>query len=138
RKTLGSRVALANPLDYNTYIWGDEAALTACFTALCQGDIALGCVVIDFPRNDRFKAPDWDKVVRAVAATRIATGKPMALLSLLPEGIPEDVAEQAIAQGLLPLCGMGDAMAAIRAATAKRHDDPRPPALLISRDGNPA
>lgn len=139
RKVLGSRVALANPLDYNTYIWGDEAALTACFTALCQGDIALGCVVIDFPRADRFEALDWDKVVRAVAATRLATGKPMALLSLLPEGIPEDVAEQAIAQGLLPLCGMGEAMAAIRAAaTTTRHEDTPPPPLLIPRDGSPA
>ena len=31
---LGDRVAVRNPLDYHTYIWGDLARLTECFTAL--------------------------------------------------------------------------------------------------------
>ncbi len=31
---LGSKVPLANPLDYHTYIWGDLAATTATFTAM--------------------------------------------------------------------------------------------------------
>ena len=38
---LGPRVALANPLDYNTHIWGNRAALVACFSALAQSDHAL-------------------------------------------------------------------------------------------------
>ena len=31
---LGPRVALANPLDYHTFIWGDVAATTEVFTAV--------------------------------------------------------------------------------------------------------
>ena len=132
RKALGAKVALANPLDYNTYIWGDEASLTACFTAMMQGDVALGCVILDFPRTG---APDWDKVVRAVQATRLAVDKPMALLSLLPEGLPEDVATRAIENGVAPLCGMADALAAIRvAAFAGRVRSPRLPLLLPGQD----
>ena len=130
RAALGPRVALANPLDYNTYIWGDEPALAACFTALCQGDVALGCVVIDFPRRDRFQAPDWDKVVRAMAQTQAATGTQMALVSLMAEGLPDDVATAAIAESLLPLCGMGDALQAIRAA-ATAGKALRPAPLLV-------
>ncbi|WOI57941.1 acetate--CoA ligase family protein [Palleronia sp. LCG004] len=116
RAALGPKVALANPLDYNTYIWGDEEALTATFTALCTAELGLGCVVVDYPRDDRFEAPDYDQVLRAVAKTREMTGTPMALVSLLSEGLPEPVAMKALEMGIVPLCGMGDALRAIRAA----------------------
>ena len=48
---LGPKVALANPLDYHTYIWPDPKKMAACFTAMMQGDLALGMVVLDFPRE---------------------------------------------------------------------------------------
>ncbi|WP_417742471.1 acetate--CoA ligase family protein [Salipiger sp.] len=120
RTALGPKVALANPLDYNTYIWGDEDALTATFTALCDPGAALGlgCVVVDYPRDDRFDAPDYEQVLRAVAKTRDATGTPMAVVSLLAEGVPEALAQRALGMGIVPLCGMGDALTAIRAAVA--------------------
>lgn len=118
RAVLGPKVALANPLDYNTYIWGNEDALTAAFTALCDtgADLGMGCVVVDYPRTDRFEAPDYDQVLRAVAKTQKATGTPMAMVSLLAEGLPEPVARQALELGIVPLCGMGDALRAIRAS----------------------
>ncbi len=116
RAVLGPKVALANPLDYNTYIWGDEAALTACFTALGQGDQALTCVVLDLPRPDRFTAPDYDMVIHALAAARVATGRPMAAVSLLSEGLSEEVCETLIANGVVPLCGIREAVQAIAAA----------------------
>ena len=34
RAELGSQVALANPLDYNTFIWGDRVAMARCFAAM--------------------------------------------------------------------------------------------------------
>nr|WP_246212830.1 acetate--CoA ligase family protein [Marivivens donghaensis] len=121
RAALGPKVALANPLDYHTYIWGDEAALTACFSAgMAVGDLALGCVVLDFPRQDRFDAPDWAKVVDAVIATREATGRPMAVLASFAEGMPEGVSERLIQHGVVPLCGMSDGLKAIAAAAQVR------------------
>ena len=113
---LGPRVALANPLDYNTHIWGNRAALVACFSALAQSDQALTCVVLDMPRTDRFSALDFEQVVEAVIETRRSTGKPMAVVSLLPEGLPEDYCARLVAAGVTPLCGMGEALRAIRAA----------------------
>lgn len=120
RTALGPKVALANPLDYNTYVWGDEDALAATFTALCDpgAELGLACVVVDYPRDDRFDAPDYDQVLRAVAKARAATGTPMAMVSLLAEGLPEPVAQRALGMGIVPLCGMGDALTAIRAAVA--------------------
>ncbi|SDF59715.1 Acyl-CoA synthetase (NDP forming) [Salipiger thiooxidans] len=138
RAALGPKVALANPLDYNTYIWGDEDALTATFTALCTSELGLGCVVVDYPRNDRFEAPDYDQVLRAVARTREATGTPMALVSLLSEGLPEPVAMKALEMGIVPLCGMGDALRAIRAAVTvpgRRNARPDPVTLPVNGHG---
>ncbi len=57
--TLGPLVAVANPLDYNTYIWAKEEALTATFTAMVSGGFGLNMLVLDFPRIDRFSDADW-------------------------------------------------------------------------------
>jgi acyl-CoA synthetase (NDP forming) len=138
RAALGPKVALANPLDYNTYIWGDEDALAATFIALCSADMGLGCVVLDYPRDDRFEAPDYDQVLRAVARTREVTGTPMALISLLSEGLPEPIARRAIGLGITPLCGMGDALRAIRAAAQASlagNANTRPPQVILPRSG---
>ncbi|MDS9469317.1 acetate--CoA ligase family protein [Paracoccus sp. MBLB3053] len=116
RAALGPKVALANPLDYNTYIWGDAAALTATFTALMAGEQGLGCVVLDYPRPESFEAPSWDMAVDAVIAASRASGKPMAIISLLAENMPEAVARRLMEAGVIPLCGMWDAVRAIRAA----------------------
>ncbi|WP_339114834.1 acetate--CoA ligase family protein [Thioclava sp. GXIMD2076] len=140
REALGPKVALANPLDYNTYIWGDETALEATFTALCpaEAELGLGCVVVDYPRTDRFEAPDYDQVLRAVAATKAATGTPMALVSLMAEGLPESVAQEAIELGIVPLCGMSDALAAIKAASMgseRANSRPDPVTLPLNGQG---
>ena len=66
RAALGPKVALANPLDYHTYIWGDEAAITRAFSAMTAPHLAMGVVVLDFPRPDRCESAAWDLVVNAV------------------------------------------------------------------------
>jgi acyl-CoA synthetase (NDP forming) len=116
RSALGPKVALANPLDYNTYIWGDTAALTRCYAAMMAGDLALGLVVLDFPRADRCPAPLWDCVVEAVAEAGRLSGKPLGLLASIPETMPEEVAARLLALGIPALSGMEEGLAAVEAA----------------------
>jgi acyl-CoA synthetase (NDP forming) len=131
RAALGPMVALANPLDYHTYIWGDEAALTQTFSAMMDPSLALGCVVLDFPRADRCDASEWDKVINAVAATQSARGVPMAILSSLPETMPEPVAQRLVDMGIVPLSGMSEAIEAIAvAAWIGQTPPPEKPVLL--------
>ncbi|MBF9061422.1 CoA-binding protein, partial [Rhodobacterales bacterium HKCCSP123] len=120
RAALGPRVALANPLDYHTYIWGDRAATAATFSAMMDADLELGIVVLDFPRPDRCEGAAWETVVDAVADTMAATGKPMAILSSLPETMPEAAASGMIARGIVPLSGMTEGLAAVAAAARCR------------------
>lgn len=115
-EALGPKVALANPLDYHTYIWGDGEAMTRCYTAMMQADIALGIVILDIPRMDRCDPEDWLKVIEPVEAAMKASGKPMAILSSLPETMPETFAADLMKRGLVPLCGLDDALTAIEAA----------------------
>ncbi|MDA7430826.1 acetate--CoA ligase family protein [Primorskyibacter aestuariivivens] len=121
-KALGPRVALANPLDYHTYIWGDVAAMTATFTVLAQGDHALTCIIVDFPRPDRCDPSAWTCVIDAASAARAATGKPIALLASLPELQSDEITAQIFEAGLIPLGGIDDAFAAI-GALARPADD---------------
>ncbi|RED18069.1 acetate--CoA ligase family protein [Pontivivens insulae] len=126
RDALGAKVALANPLDYHTYIWADEDAMTATFTAMMQADLSLGIVVLDFPRPDRCPAPAWDLVVNAVRRTAADVGKPMAILSSLPETMPEQVAIQLVREGIVPLCGMAEAVEAVGTALSLSRSEPAP------------
>jgi acyl-CoA synthetase (NDP forming) len=116
RDTLGPLVALANPLDYHTFIWGDEEALTATFAAMMSDALSLGIVVLDFPRPDRCVSPDWELVLKAIARAQTLSGRPIAILGSLVENIPEDVATRLVGQGIMPFCGMAEAIEAVAVA----------------------
>ena len=128
RAALGPRIALANPLDYNTFIWGDIDAMTASFTAMVQGDVAMGCVVLDFPRADRCDASAWQPVIEAVARTGQQAGRSMAIVSSLKETMPETVAQDLMARGIVPLAGLAEAAEAIFVAAqlGRPLEDPAP------------
>ena len=133
RAALGPKVALANPLDYHTYIWADRAAMTACFSAMMEPNLSLGVVVLDFPRTDRCTSDQWDIVIDAVAAAQTERGIPMAIVASLPETMPEEFATRIMARGIVALSGLPDALDAI--AVAARHASKAAPLLLPGADG---
>ncbi len=116
RAALGPMVALANPLDYHTYIWRDVDAMTRAFSATVDPQLAMTLLVADFPRGDRCDPSDWECVTQAAIAVRQQTGQPIAIVATLPELLPEDVAEQLLAAGVVPMLGLSEAMSAIEAA----------------------
>ena len=116
RAALGPMVALANPLDYHTYIWRDVDAMTRAFSAMVDPQLAMTLLVVDFPRGDRCDPSDWECVTQAAIAVRQQTGQPIAIVATLPELLPEDVAEQLLAAGVVPMLGLSEAISAIEAA----------------------
>lgn len=133
---LGPKVALANPLDYHTYIWGDVKAMSQTFTAMMQGELSLGIVILDFPRADRCEQDEWVKVLDAIEATVEATGKPMAVLSSLTETLPEHVAVTLVEKGIVPFCGMDEAISAIVAGSSIPDELPSEPIHLPTVSGS--
>jgi len=127
RAALGPMVALANPLDYHTFIWDDVPVMTEAFTAALTGDVALGCLVVDYPRTDRCSDAAWDCTLAAGAAAVRAAGKPLAIVATLPENLSERMARRIVEAGMIPLLGIDEAMTAIEAAAmlgrARRAED---------------
>jgi acyl-CoA synthetase (NDP forming) len=133
RATLGPKVALANPLDYHTYIWGNEVAMTDMFAGMLSGDASIGLAIMDFPRSDRCDASAWEPALRAAAAARTKTGTPLAIIPTLPETVPEALATRLARDGLVPLLGLGEALRAIEIAAELGRDRTEPAPVLPPR-----
>ena len=113
---LGPRVTVSNPLDYHTYIWGDEPRMTDVFTTALDGfDNAI--FVIDPPRSDTCDPESFEPAFRAIASATRATGKPAFAVATLPETMEEDRADALMSLGVVPLVGIQDALAALEAAS---------------------
>ncbi len=117
RNALGPRVALANPLDYHTYIWNDRQAMYNMFTAMLQSDAAIAVLVLDFPRSDRCTFDSWLVAIDAFKDAGKHWHGQLAVLSSLPENLPETIASELLSAGVVPFCGLDEAVLAISAAT---------------------
>jgi acyl-CoA synthetase (NDP forming) len=115
-QTLGPLVAVANPLDYNTYIWGKEEALTATFTAMVSGGFGLNMLVLDFPRIDRCSDADWWFTVNAFERALKANAAKGAIVASMGENLPERHAAELLRRGIVPILGIAEAMDAATAA----------------------
>ncbi|MEM6384809.1 MAG: acetate--CoA ligase family protein [Pseudomonadota bacterium] len=129
-KVLGPAVALANPLDYHTEIWGDVDAMAEVFAAAVSGTAALGMIVLDFPRADRCDPSAWMPVLTAAEKAARQVGRPFVVVSSLVDTMPEDVANSCMQRGLVPLCGLPEALEAIAVVAKVTHHRQAPPLLL--------
>ena len=116
RAALGPMVALSNPLDYHTYIWRNREKIGETFSAMMTGDLALGIVVLDYPRQDRCEAEDWYDITHGCLRARADNGTPMAIVSTIHECMPEGEALKLLAHGIAPMQGLDECLAAVEAA----------------------
>ena len=112
---LGPIVAIANPLDYHTFIWGDGPRTTDVFTTMLAGYDA-GIFIIDPPRPDRCDPSSFQPALDAVVAAAGNTGKPAFAVASLPENFDEALALRMAAPNVVPMMGLETALGAIRAA----------------------
>lgn len=123
KQALGPMVALANPLDYHTYIWRDGAKMAQAWEGMTGSEIALTLSIVDYPHTD---TADWECATNAALEVRRTTGKPFAVVSTLPELMPQGVAQQLLDGGVVPMAGLHEALTAVRASVSIRPPDPEP------------
>ena len=116
RDALGPMVALANPLDYHTYIWRNVPALTQTFAAMSDPTLAMTLLILDLPRSDRGDPADWLETAKALIAAKDQTGGRFGLVATLPELLPENLAEELTQAGIVAFAGLNEALAACEAA----------------------
>jgi len=130
--TLNDLVSVSNPLDYHTFIWGQEDQIAATFTAMMSGGYDLSMVVLDFPRQDRCDISTWWPTVNGIAKAAQATGGNAAVLASMQECLPEEVGAHLTARGIAPMMGMAETFTAIECASriGQARANGKPPALL--------
>lgn len=114
RAVLGPMVALANPLDYHTYIWRDADAMARAWAAMTRDDLGMTLSVVDYPHTD---PQDWTFATRAALQVVALTGRAFGVVASMPELMPPDVAQELMAGGVVPFCGLAEALDAIRIAS---------------------
>ena len=115
-KTLNDLVTVSNPLDYHTFIWGDADRLTATFSAMLTCGFDMSLLVIDLPRADRCGDTDWHITLESFAAACDQAGAVGGALATLPESLTEQLAEDLMERGIVPLAGAHEGLGAIEAA----------------------
>ena len=124
--TLGPHVTVANPLDYHTFVWGDAEAMGSMFDAALAAPSDLAILVLDWPREGLGDASDWTVVLDTFRAAVARSSSRAAILSTLPETMPEEVATGLLVDGIAPLCGIDHALAAVAAVAATGPPGPAP------------
>ena len=129
--TLSDLVTVANPLDYHTFIWDDTDRMAATYSAVLSCGFDLTFLIYDFPRADRCSTAAWDCGVDAITQAVRQTHARAAVVSSLPENMPEERAEALLAEGIAPVMGLEEALAAAEAAADISDYFRRTPALAV-------
>ena len=116
--TVHPLVTVANPLDYHTFSWGDEAALAGTFTAFARAGFDATMLVLDFPRTDRCEDAEWWVAANAFERAMDAAGARGIIAATLGENLSEETAEKLMKRGIAPLAGVREALAAVEGAAA--------------------
>ena len=136
RLALGPKVALANPLDYHTYIWRDKNAMVNAWGAIIDPILAITFFILDYPRSDRCDLADWEIATDVVIDVKEKTLSKIAVVSTLPELMPEHVANRLMMNGIVPFNGLSEALTATRAGI-KRSKRRQKPLLISLSKGKP-
>ncbi|MBN9886583.1 CoA-binding protein [Salipiger abyssi] len=112
---LEPRAVVENPLECGAAAGRPVPHLARVFTEVMSGGAVLTLVVLDCPREELCDDETWRRVTEAAGAARARVGMPLAIVSTLPEGLPESRAEALIEQKLIPLAGLAAALEALAA-----------------------
>ena len=135
--TVHPLVTVANPLDYHTFSWGDEAALAGTFTAFARAGFDATLLVLDFPRPDRCEDADWWVAADAFERAMEAAGTKGVVAATLGENLSEETAAKLMERGIAPLGGVREAFAAIECAAAVGEAWRAPPGAPLLAGGCP-
>jgi acyl-CoA synthetase (NDP forming) len=125
RSQLPEIVPVANPLDLNLP-WLSKTGMSLrdgdriadCLTDFADGVADLATLFVDVPRPDDIGSDkDWYPSMQAMAKVAENLGIPVAVASILPEGLYPALRKHLLAHGIAPLLGFSDTLEALAVAT---------------------
>lgn len=115
KEILGPIVTVTNPLDYHTFIWGDEEKMSAVYTAMFEDNFDLNILIMDIPHTERCDASAWNSALGALKTAKKNTNTNVAMLATLPENLSETLGDELMSLGIVPLQGMEEMIGAVNA-----------------------
>ncbi len=116
KETLSDYVNVENPLDYHTFIWGDQARLSACFTAMMREGFDATLLLLDWPSFGGSDPEPWDMAMQGLINASRETGHQGVLVASLAECLPQSAIDRCIAGGVVPMIGLDACLCALDAA----------------------
>lgn len=113
---LGPIVTVSNPLDYHTFIWGDEEKMAGVYSAVLNDQYDLNILIMDIPPEDRCDPSAWDSALAALIKANSRCNANVAMLATLPENLSEALSDELLSHGICPMHGMEEMILAIDAA----------------------
>lgn len=136
---LGPLVAIANPLDYHTYSWGNREVMEATYSAMTAAGFDMNYLILDFPHPVRCDDWEWHIAVDAFESALKRNNAKGAFVVGMPENIPEDYTDNYSERGIVSFYGIDEALQATEIAadigSAWQQDLPPPVLKLASADG---
>ncbi len=136
---LGPLVAVANPLDYHTYCWGDREVMEGAYSAMTSIDYDLNYLILDFPHPTRCDDWEWHIAVDAFESALNKNDARGAFVVGMSENIREEYIEDYARRGIVSFYGIDEALHATEIAadigTAWQRQIPTPVLPTRQLDG---
>ncbi|MBI4883862.1 MAG: acetate--CoA ligase family protein [Actinobacteria bacterium] len=116
--TVTELVTVGNPFDYQTFMWGDHAAMTRTFTAVMDGPQDMTMLLLDGPTATDNDPAAWYLAADALADAAAATGGRAIVVATLAECIDKPFRDHLAQRGLTALLGLSETLAALAAAAS--------------------
>ena len=115
KSALGDLVHLSNPLDYQTYVWNDQVKLTMAFKTMMEETYDFLFIIMDLPKQSRCSSDAWYPAIAALKEAKKYAKCPVGLITSLKENMPEKFAKDLLKHAIIPLTGLENSLAAVKA-----------------------
>ncbi len=133
---LGPLVAIANPLDYHTYSWGNREVMEATYNSMTSIGFDMNYLILDFPHPTRCDDWEWHIAVDAFEAALKNNNAKGAFVVGMPENIPENYTIRYSERGIVSFYGIDEALQATEIAAdiglAWKQEPPDPVKQLVA------
>lgn len=113
REILSERVEVANPFDFQTYVWFDRPRMRAMFSVAQRAGFDAVGFMIDCPPEGEADASAYLNGIEEFVAAIPGAQSLGAVISSLPESLPAATRERCLAAGVVPLQGQREALEAL-------------------------
>ena len=106
RATVGLRVKLSNPLDFQTATWFDYSKLSEMLDVLLKCGNAVTVLMLDPQDETEADTESFDNVIEMLLEAVQKKSTHAALMSSLPESLSKSTREKCLGSGVVPVQGL--------------------------------